>query len=57
MGILVVIANSNKARNINSDIGSISNHSNIDNSSNSNVNGILGMVPICSSDLYLSVHV
>ena len=30
MGILVVIANSNKARNINSDIGSISNRSNID---------------------------
>ena len=57
MGIFVVIANSNKARNINSDIGSISNRSNTDNSSNSNIKGILGMFPICSSDLYLSVHV
>ena len=56
MGILVVIANSNKARNINSDIGSISNRSNIDNSSNSNINGILGMFPICSSNLYLYMY-
>ena len=36
-----------------SDIGGISNRSNIDNSSNSNINGILGMFPICSSELYL----
>ena len=36
-----------------SDTGGISNRSNIDNSSNSNINGILGMFPICSSELYL----
>ena len=51
-----ISSNSNNARNINSDIGSISNRSNIDNSSNSNINGILGMFPICSSDLYLYMY-
>ena len=51
-----ISSNSKNARNINSDIGSISNRSNIDNSSKSNIHGILGMFPICSSHLYLYMY-